>query len=185
MTVGGASGERRYRYRGPGGEHAVTLRPAAEDVGYLAGVDGSSFAEEPVSASLGADGSITMRAGEGRQWRCYVARRDYELLVFFEGRTYTLAKPRPLDVDAAAHSGETGGGAQVLVAPMAGTVVKVNVAEGDVVEGQRTLVVLGAMKMEHAIVAPYAGKVRRVPHKAGDVVPGGEPLVELEASAGS
>ncbi len=65
---------------------------------------------------------------------------------------------------------------------MAGTVIKVNVAEGDAVSPQQTLVVLGAMKMEHAIVAPYAGHVRSVRHGAGDVVPGGEVLVELDAA---
>jgi biotin carboxyl carrier protein len=65
---------------------------------------------------------------------------------------------------------------------MAGTIIKVNVAEGDTVAAQQTLVVLGAMKMEHAIVAPYAGHVRSVRYAAGDVVPGGETLVELEAA---
>jgi biotin carboxyl carrier protein len=64
---------------------------------------------------------------------------------------------------------------------MAGTVIKVAVAEGDEVDAHQTLVVLGAMKMEHAISAPHPGRVVRLPHGAGDVVPGGEPLVELDA----
>jgi 3-methylcrotonyl-CoA carboxylase alpha subunit len=68
-----------------------------------------------------------------------------------------------------------------LIAPMAGTVIKVNVAEGDAVAAHQTLVVLGAMKMEHAIVAPHAGRVVALPHAAGDVVPGGALLVELAA----
>jgi 3-methylcrotonyl-CoA carboxylase alpha subunit len=184
--LGGAGGERRFRYAGSGGEHTVLLRPAAESAGYSVAVDGAAYPSEgtPLSGTMGTEGAITARAGD-RQRRCYIARRGYDLFVFSEGRTYTLAKPRPLDVDAAAHHGETAGGAQVLVAPMACTVIKVNVAEGDQVAAQQTLVVLGAMKMEHAIVAPYAGRVRRVPHQAGDVVPGGEALVELEASTGS
>jgi geranyl-CoA carboxylase alpha subunit len=44
-------------------------------------------------------------------------------------------------------------------------------------------VILGAMKMAHAIVAPYAGRVVRVSHQAGEVVSGGEMLVELESDA--
>jgi 3-methylcrotonyl-CoA carboxylase alpha subunit len=68
-----------------------------------------------------------------------------------------------------------------LTAPMAGTIIKINVQEGDLVEARQTLVVLGAMKMEHAISAPHAGKVRRVAHAAGDVVQGGTVLVELAA----
>ncbi|HEV8192803.1 MAG TPA: acetyl-CoA carboxylase biotin carboxylase subunit [Ktedonobacterales bacterium] len=185
-TPRGAGGERRFRYAGSGGEHLVLLRPTGEDSAYRVQVDSVAYPDDgaAVSGGVGQDGAITLRATDSQQWRCYVARRDYGLLVFYQGHAYTLAKPRPLDVDAATHSGETGSVAQVLVAPMAGTVVKVNVAEGDQVEGQQTLVVLGAMKMEHAVVAPYAGLVRRVPHRAGDVVPGGEVLVELEASAG-
>jgi 3-methylcrotonyl-CoA carboxylase alpha subunit len=185
-TLGGAGGERRFRYAGSGGEHVVLLRPTDDGSAYSVQVDGAAYpgGGPPVSGSVGLEGAITLRAGNNH-WHCVVVRRDYEVLVFYQGRAYTLAKPRPLDVDTAAHHGEVASGTQVLVAPMAGTVVKVNVAEGDRVEGRQTLVVLGAMKMEHAVVAPYAGRVRRVPHKAGDVVPGGEILVELEASAGS
>jgi biotin carboxyl carrier protein len=85
-------------------------------------------------------------------------------------------------VEGAAHQADAATGTQSLVSPMAGTIIKVNVAEGDTVAAQQTLVVLGAMKMEHAIVAPYAGHVRSVRYAAGDVVPGGETLVELEAA---
>ena len=66
---------------------------------------------------------------------------------------------------------------------MTGTIVKVNVSAGQQVQAHQTLVVLGAMKMEHAIAAPIAGRVRKVAHQVGDVVPGGATLVELEASA--
>jgi 3-methylcrotonyl-CoA carboxylase alpha subunit len=66
---------------------------------------------------------------------------------------------------------------------MAGTVLAVNVAEGDAVEAHQPLAVLGAMKMEHAITSPYPARVVRVLHQAGDVVPGGEPLLELETGA--
>ncbi len=111
-----------------------------------------------------------------------MARRGYDVLVSAHGTSYTLARPRPLTVESAAHHGDATTGAQSLVAPMAGTIIKVNVAEGDTVAAQQTLVVLGAMKMEHAIVAPYAGHVRSVRYAAGDVVPGGEVLVELEAA---
>ena len=97
-------------------------------------------------------------------------------------KLHTLARPRPLTVEGAAHSAEAASGTQTLVAPMAGTLIKVNVAEGDTVAERQTLVVLGAMKMEHAIVAPYAGTVRSVRFAAGDVVPGGEALVTLEAA---
>jgi 3-methylcrotonyl-CoA carboxylase alpha subunit len=50
------------------------------------------------------------------------------------------------------------------------------VAEGD------ELVVVEAMKMEHAIRAPAAGKIRAVLCAAGDQVERGQPLVDFEPS---
>ncbi len=45
---------------------------------------------------------------------------------------------------------------------MPGTVLAVRVQVGDVVTAGQTLVVVEAMKMEHAIKAPTAGRVMRV-----------------------
>ncbi|HZC78433.1 MAG TPA: biotin/lipoyl-containing protein, partial [Ktedonobacterales bacterium] len=109
------------------------------------------------------------------------ARREHDVLVSLHGESYTLRKPRPLDVETTSHAHQAVAGRVELVAPMAGTVIKVNVVEGDAVAARQTLVVLGAMKMEHAIVAPHAGRVVALPHAAGDVVPGGALLVELAA----
>ncbi len=63
---------------------------------------------------------------------------------------------------------------------MAGTIVKVQVQEGDAVEERQVIVILGAMKMEHTIIAPYAGKVSRIHYAEGDVVQGGAVIVEME-----
>jgi 3-methylcrotonyl-CoA carboxylase alpha subunit len=179
-----AGGERRARFRYAGREHVVTLTPVPGQArAYQAAVDGApvgGIPAPPLVAHLHA-GEITLRLGD-RIATLRVARRADQVLVVDHGVTYALDKPRPPDVDAAAHSGSLAAGQQQLVAPMAGTIVKVNVAQGDHVAAQQTLVVLGAMKMEHAIVAPYPGRVRCVSHTIGDVVPGGEPLVEIEAA---
>jgi 3-methylcrotonyl-CoA carboxylase alpha subunit len=63
---------------------------------------------------------------------------------------------------------------------MAGTIVKVQAHDGDVVEQRQVLVILSAMKMEHTITAPYAGKVRHVYYQEGAVVNGGGTIVEME-----
>jgi 3-methylcrotonyl-CoA carboxylase alpha subunit len=64
---------------------------------------------------------------------------------------------------------------------MAGTVIKVQVNEGDFVDANQPLLVLGAMKMEHAIVSSHPGRVSKILHAAGDVVAGGELLIELDS----
>ncbi|MBF6591433.1 MAG: 3-methylcrotonyl-CoA carboxylase, partial [Ktedonobacterales bacterium] len=178
-------GERRSRYHAGDARHLVTLLPGEESGFFRASVDGAPYPDENpalFSARL-QDATLTMDFGGQRQ-RYVIARRGFELLVWWQGQTYTLAKPRPLDVESAARGGEAHTGVQALVAPMAGTLIKVYVREGDEVAARQTLVVLGAMKMEHAIIAPYAGRVMRVAFVAGDVVPGGEVLVELDVGDG-
>ncbi len=63
---------------------------------------------------------------------------------------------------------------------MAGTIVKVQVRDGEMVQAHQVLVILSAMKMEHAITAPYEGKVDHVYYQEGAVVPGGATIMEME-----
>ncbi len=175
-------GERVTRYLSGEASHAVRLRASGVARYYLAQVDDQPFPapEAPLTAEVGEGGRLTLAYGDLRE-TLYVARREYETLVWRCGQVFVLARPRPLDVDLAAHGLDHTPGAMTLIAPMAGTIIKVNVRAGDLVEARQTLVVLGAMKMEHAITAPHAGRVRRVAQAAGDVVQGGATLVELAA----
>jgi 3-methylcrotonyl-CoA carboxylase alpha subunit len=68
-----------------------------------------------------------------------------------------------------------------LHAPMPGTVLRVDVREGQEVAAGEPLVVLEAMKMELAVPAPAAGTVTAVLVAAGDLVARGQALVELDA----
>ena len=176
-----AGAERLLRYTSGDERHSVRLKVSG-DARYRISVDERPFPapDVTVAAVIGEGGRLALSYGDQRAI-LYVARSGYDTLVWVAGQVHTLTRPRPLDVDVAAHGAQHTPGAQTLTAPMAGTIINVTVREGDVVEARQTLVVLGAMKMEHAITAPHAGRVRRIAHAAGDVVQGGVTLVELAA----
>jgi acetyl-CoA/propionyl-CoA carboxylase, biotin carboxylase, biotin carboxyl carrier protein len=88
----------------------------------------------------------------------------------------------PPDVDAAAHAAGEVEGSSTVLAPMPGTVIKVNVAAGARVKARDALLVLEAMKMETPLVSPYDATVRTVHVREGDRVAGGALLVELDSA---
>lgn len=67
-----------------------------------------------------------------------------------------------------------------VVAPLAGSVARVLVSQGDEIAAGQVLVVLEAMKMETEITAPQAGTVTAVHVAPGDAVQGGQALLEVE-----
>ena len=67
-----------------------------------------------------------------------------------------------------------------VVAPLAGSVARILVEEGQTIEQGTVLLVLEAMKMETEITAPRGGTVVKVLVKPGDPVQGGQALVECE-----
>jgi methylmalonyl-CoA carboxyltransferase small subunit len=70
--------------------------------------------------------------------------------------------------------------ANAVVAPLAGSVAKVLVEEGEEIASGQVLLILEAMKMETEITAPKAGKVARILVEKGTAVQAGEGLIELD-----
>jgi biotin carboxyl carrier protein len=78
------------------------------------------------------------------------------------------------------HASVAGGG---LTTPLPGMVVNVPVVVGQAVEAGTVLMVIEAMKMEHAITAPYAGTVETIHFARGERVPEGSALLALTREA--
>ncbi|MGD0924378.1 MAG: biotin carboxylase N-terminal domain-containing protein [Streptosporangiaceae bacterium] len=89
------------------------------------------------------------------------------------GHSVVTETDRFPDPAAAAHAGS-------LLAPMPGTVVRVEAAVGDRVEAGALILAIEAMKMEHAIHAPAPGIVTELPITVGAQVDSGSVLAVLE-----
>jgi 3-methylcrotonyl-CoA carboxylase alpha subunit len=181
QTLGGwrIFGEARsitYTYNGQ--SYHVALSPSPEQPGaWQVRIPGGPVRE--LGFSRGNNGFMLIRQG-AEQTRAYAQHVGNETQVILNGRLYRFVRPQPPDVDIAAHGGSGASAQKTLTAPMAGTIVKVQVREGEQVQQRQVLAILTAMKMEHSIVAPYAGKVRRVHYHEGDVVKGGAVIIEME-----
>jgi 3-methylcrotonyl-CoA carboxylase alpha subunit len=109
----------------------------------------------------------------GRRLRATVIRRGTELTVFVDGASYRLQRQEQAGV-----ADEEPGGR--LTAPMPGNVIDVPVKPGERVRKGRVLMIIEAMKMEHAIQAPADGVVREIRFQRGEQVNEGEELIAFE-----
>jgi acetyl-CoA/propionyl-CoA carboxylase biotin carboxyl carrier protein len=100
-----------------------------------------------------------------------------------EGRRFeiTLLEPEPPHAELArrrrdrdAHHGHHGAARDAIVTPMQGTVLAVEVAEGDEVEPGQVVCVVEAMKMENEITSPRAGTVSDLSVEPGQPVSTGQ-----------
>lgn len=137
-------------------------------------LDGS----EPVvlDAVPGPAGSLTTVVLGGQTHRYCYAWEGSHLWLQLDGIDYLFASHNRSSAKGNDEAGSDG----VLRAPMNGRVIAVDLAEGQSVEAGQTVMVLEAMKMEHAISAPFAGKIVSIGTQAGEQVTPGQILAQLE-----
>jgi acetyl-CoA/propionyl-CoA carboxylase biotin carboxyl carrier protein len=97
----------------------------------------------------------------------------------------TVLEPEPPWLDLARRrrkrvaSGPGGAGSEAVVSPMQGTVLKVEVDEGEEIEAGRVLCVVEAMKMENEITAHRRGTVTELSVAPGDAVSSGQVICRV------
>jgi 3-methylcrotonyl-CoA carboxylase alpha subunit len=96
-------------------------------------------------------------------------------VVFMAGEAWQFGPERAESGDRAS------AGSGAVVSPMPGVVLAVNVAAGDAVTRGQRLLVVEAMKMEHALLAPFAGTVVSLHAELGQHIAEGALLARVEA----
>ena len=115
---------------------------------------------------------------DGEDFTAFAAPHSDKLRVWIGADHWELAFPDPLAGISAHHSSEGS-----LTAPMPGVITVLSAKAGDTVEAGKPLLVMEAMKMEHAIKAPFDGVIKAYKFNPGDQVKDGDLLVEFEESA--
>lgn len=95
-----------------------------------------------------------------------------------------LGRQTPPHSDEAEAESEGPDGSKPARAPLQGTVINISAAVGETVRAGQALMVMEAMKMEHAITAESSAIVRELCVAVGDTVFEGHPLAYLETIEG-
>lgn len=136
----------------------------------LVAIEGATASSAPASASSApAPGTgIAIRVGE-------------TVHVDVDGRSVPFRIAPPPDVDRAARAAAAHhGGPAELVAPMPGQVRMIAASTGAPVEAGATVVILEAMKMEHAVTTPMTGRIAELRVAVGEQVARGQVVAVIE-----
>jgi len=163
-------------YRLEGGDESRVAYRIGRDGEVTADVDGE---ELRVRCRVDGEDAWLSDAGTAMSWRLTVHQVGRAVWVNGEGAQTALEEVALFPESISA--GVTG----TTVAPLPGTVISVEVSEGDEVRAGQTLVVLEAMKMEHRITAPADGVVAEVRVKAGQSVDAHEVVVVVREAGAS
>jgi acetyl-CoA/propionyl-CoA carboxylase biotin carboxyl carrier protein len=133
------------------------------------------FSHQATTVAVAADGSLsevtTVAEVDGRR---------VQVKVLVPAPPYRdLARRRRERAAASANGADSG----VVVSPMQGTVLSLNVAEGDSVEPGQVICIVEAMKMENEVTAHSAGTVTGIAVAAGGPVTTGQAICVIHAAA--
>ena len=98
-----------------------------------------------------------------------------DVTVFDGAKAYTFSEKRSFGT-----GGDEGGGSNRIIAPMPGLVTAIHRQAGDIVAKGDPILVMEAMKMEHALEAQMDGVISELSVKAGEQVEKGMILAVLE-----
>jgi len=87
--------------------------------------------------------------------------------------------PRPAPAPAPKAAPAPSAGSEDILAPLPGTVMSVNVKEGDAVKSGQVILIFEAMKMENELVASRDGTIAKIHVAKGDALESGKVVATL------
>jgi 3-methylcrotonyl-CoA carboxylase alpha subunit len=170
--------EQRLIHRGQ--DLVLSVTPLARDRFRIAGMG--------AEAELGLFGVQPLASGAVRlEMTLNSIRQPMEILALAGGDRIVVTldgRSEAFDLPRAKADAEGGLGGNVILSPMPGLVARLAARPGQGVRAGEVLIVLEAMKMEHALTAPRDGVVAEVLCAAGDQVAHGVALLSLEPADG-
>ncbi|OUZ12494.1 hypothetical protein BHE97_01955 [Aeromicrobium sp. PE09-221] len=106
----------------------------------------------------------------------WTTRRGGRVWAALDGDIWTIERPDPMARELRSALGE-----ETVNAPMPGTVLTLDVAEGDRVVTDQRIATMEAMKMELTLVAPHDGVVGELGARPGQQVPIGHMIARVTA----
>ncbi len=113
-----------------------------------------------------------------RRFRVNVNGNEYDITLEEVDASAAKVAPAPKATPAPSAAAAPAGG-EVIKSPMPGTILKVNVNNGDAVKKGQVLMILEAMKMENEIMCPCDGKITSVTVNQGASVESGAILCTI------
>ena len=136
-------------------------------------------ADAPSTPDAPASAAATVSLSGSESYQVEVNGKSYSVKVSPGGAVEAIAPApavSPATTVAAAPSART---AESVPAPLAGSIIKVKVTEGERIEKSQVIMILEAMKMETEVRSPRAGQVVDILVKEGGSVQVGDTLLTL------
>src|SRR6266511_1916611 len=143
-------------------------------------VDGSYTTRTLEAGALDGLAAAGVRAGAGPDADGSGASGGQDAVLLVGGRPVRLWN-RGMAASAPHATARDRGGSSngVVTSPMHGTILQVDVSEGEEVAAGDPVAVLEAMKMETRVAAPRAGSVTAIHVSPGEVVEAGQPIADI------
>lgn len=117
---------------------------------------------------------------DNQSYKVTYAKDGHDLYVYIKGEIFKFQIPGDDEDILEIKEGLQGDQDLLIKSSMPGSVLKIEVKEGDTVEEGQCLIIVEAMKMETGLNSTITGKVKKICTEPGKQVNSGEVLIELE-----